>query len=175
MAPRVGLGKKRKKSSWSSAVNNTFRLFYSLSLGTKCKFNYIEIGPYYWKTTYSSGTPYVRKVSTWMYLTLTLNRSCILESQTAGSLQLEEKSEIQAHMLLANCELITLFYLGMKCFKEKLDLPISSQFVFLVPRSPVTSFRITKDLRHFSFLTCGFFGKIITGDGPCINYSRWKS
>ena len=43
-----------------------------------------------------------------MYLTLTLNRSCILESQTAGSLQLEEKSEIQAHMIFANCELITL-------------------------------------------------------------------
>ena len=148
-------------------MNNTFRLFYSPSLGTKYEFNYIEIGLYY-----ASGTPYVRLVSTWMYLTLTLNRSCILESQTAGSLQLEEKSEIQAHMIFANCELITLFYLGMKCFKEKLDLPISSQFVFLVPRSPVTSFRITKDLRHFSFLTCGFFGKIITGDGPCINYSR---
>ena len=46
-----------------------------------------------------------------MYVILTLNHSCILESQTAGSLQLEEKSEIQAHMIFANCELITLFYL----------------------------------------------------------------
>lgn len=88
-------------------MNNTFRLFYSPSLGTKYEFNYIEIGLYY-----ASGTPYVRLVSTWMYLTLTLNRSCILESQTAGSLQLEEKSEIQAHMIFANCELITLFIWG---------------------------------------------------------------
>ena len=75
-----------------------------------------------------------------MYLILTLNRSCILESQTAGSLQLEEKSEIQAHMIFANCELITVFYLGMKYFKEKRDLPILSQFVSLVLRSPVTYF-----------------------------------
>ena len=114
LALRLELRKKRKKSSWSSAMNNTSSLFYSPNLGTKYKYNYIEIGLYYWKTTYItyvSGTPYVRIIATWMYVILTLNRSCILESQTAGSLQLEEKSEIQAHMIFANCELITLFYL----------------------------------------------------------------
>lgn len=114
LALRLELRKKRKKSSWSSAMNNTSSLFYSPSLGTKYKYNYIEIGLYYWKTTYItyvSGTPYVRIIATWMYVILTLNHSCILESQTAGSLQLEEKSEIQAHMIFANCELITLFYL----------------------------------------------------------------
>ena len=99
-------------------MNNTFRLFYSPSLGTKYEFNYIEIGPYYWKTTYAPGTPYARIVSTWMYLTLTLNRTCILESQTAGSLKLEEKSEIQAHMIFANCELITFFIWGWNVWKK---------------------------------------------------------
>ena len=112
-------GKERKKSSWSSAMNNTFRLFYSPSLGTKYEFNYIEIGLYYWKTTYASGTPYVRIVSTWMYLTLTLNRSCILESQTAGSLQLEEKSEIQAHYDLCELWVNYPFLFGDEMFERK--------------------------------------------------------
>lgn len=47
LALRLELRKKRKKSSWSSAMNNTSSLFYSPNLGTKYKYNYIEIGLYY--------------------------------------------------------------------------------------------------------------------------------
>ena len=51
---RLELGKKRNKLSWSPAMNNTFSLFYSPSLGTKYKFNYIEIGLYYYVRIVSS-------------------------------------------------------------------------------------------------------------------------